>query len=145
MSKTQGFTLIELLAIFAIIGILASIAMPLYQDYVARSQVSRLFGEVSGLKETIELELLEGGDPVSTSLQVLGWTQSSLLSIAPLISSNAGVIKVVATLEGNSIAAISGATIAIERAVDGSWTCEVDGSGAAAFKDNFVPEGCYAI
>ena len=119
--------------------------MPLYQDYVARSQVSRMFGEISRLKEAIELELLEGGDPVNAALQELGWTQSNLVQKNPSISSTAGVIEVVATLGKSSITAVSGATVAIKRAVDGSWSCEVDGSGASAFKDNFVPEGCSGL
>lgn len=40
MNRKQGFTLIELMIVVAIVAILAAIAMPLYQDYVARSQVS---------------------------------------------------------------------------------------------------------
>jgi type IV pilus assembly protein PilA len=53
MKKQQGFTLIELMIVVAIIGILAAVALPAYQDYTARSQVSEAITLASGLKPTI--------------------------------------------------------------------------------------------
>ncbi len=53
MHKQQGFTLIELMIVVAIIGILAAIAIPAYQDYTARAQASEAVSLLGGLKTPI--------------------------------------------------------------------------------------------
>ena len=60
--------MIELMIVVAIIGILAAIAVPQYQTYVAKSQVSRAMYETSSLKSVVETCLLEGRTVVFSSL-----------------------------------------------------------------------------
>ena len=61
MNAQKGFTLIELMIVVAIIGILAAIAIPAYQDYIARTQVSEGVALASGLKTQIT-DNLQAGD-----------------------------------------------------------------------------------
>lgn len=59
-SLQKGFTLIELMIVIAIIGILAAIAVPQYQNYIARSQVTRVMAEAGAVKTTVETCILDG-------------------------------------------------------------------------------------
>ena len=60
MENSKGFTLIELMIVVAIIGILASIAIPQYQQYVARAQFSESHNLLAGARANAQLRILQG-------------------------------------------------------------------------------------
>jgi type IV pilus assembly protein PilA len=78
----QGFTLIELMIVVAIIGILAAIALPAYQDYTARAQVSEAMTLASGLRSAVtEFYSSEGDFPANnTSAGISGTIEGSYVA-----------------------------------------------------------------
>ncbi len=70
MTKLQkGFTLIELMIVVAIIGILAAIAIPAYQDYTIRAQVSEGLNLAAAAKAAVAESFLNRGDPPLTRVE----------------------------------------------------------------------------
>jgi len=140
----QGFTLIELMIVVAIIGILAAVAIPQYQDYIARSQVTRALGELAPYKTAVEERLMRGATTMTDA--ELGYVTSNITdgtgNIAAFNPDSSGTLTVV--LGGNAAAAVALTTIQLLRDVNGTWTCEIS-TRPAAYKSSYTPAGCTEV
>ena len=130
--------------VVAIIGILAAIAIPQYQDYVARSQVNRAYSELNAYRTAIEERLLRGLGTDMTDeddQKAIGFVASNLGSVDG--SSHAdGTGAMTVAWDGAVSAAVNGAAIEVPSAGDGTGDCEIDKGNASNFKEAYAPANC---
>jgi type IV pilus assembly protein PilA len=121
MKKQSGFTLIELMIVIAIIGILAAIALPAYQDYTVRSRVGELAVVASGMKTTISENIAN-----NNALNAQACDGVTLVTVATANTQSSacanGVITVTGTAAANGTVLVYTPTFAAGAATIG-WTC----------------------
>lgn len=136
----KGFTLIELMIVVAIISILVSIAVPLYQSYVAKSQITAAITELNGARVQYELIMNDGSSNNTFSVDNMGFAalSSSICNyiVYPPIN---GVSQPALECQMHNVATIiEGKSVFLNRQISGAWKC----STASDIPINVKPNDC---
>jgi type IV pilus assembly protein PilA len=135
LNNQKGFTLIELLIVVAIIGILATFAIPAYSKYQARAKVTAGLAEISALKVAFEDVINQGDDPDLSKVGGVASTSNCTTSASGKATDGTGAIGCTIL---NAPAQVLNKTITLSRTVTG-WTC------ATTVDQEYAPKGCTGV
>ena len=141
MTKQSGFTLIELMVVVAIIGVLSAIAIPQYQNYVARAQVAEGFSLLASGKMAVSEYYNENGSfPTDNATARLGAANTIIGKyVGSVTVGNAGALTV-AFNTSTAHEKLQGKNFALTPKDNGgsiSWTCSVGTVGV-----DYLPNSC---
>ncbi len=141
MKKQQGFTLIELMIVVAIIGILAAIAIPAYQDYTIRAQVSEGLNLSGGAKAAVTEYFQDRGvmpgSNVEAGLETSAGIQGKYVTAVQVGAG--GIITVQYGNEAHAVIAPNSIRLTPSTVTAGSvqWDCD-----SAAIENKHLPAAC---
>jgi type IV pilus assembly protein PilA len=145
MNKQKGFTLIELMIVVAIVGILAAIAIPAYQDYTVRARVTEGLSLASAAKTTVSENAMSGSPSLAAGWQPPGQTPN--VSNVAVNSTNGQITITYTSLAGGGTLTLtptlasSGAALAANTIPSDAieWDC---GGGSDSLNARYRPSNC---
>jgi type IV pilus assembly protein PilA len=142
MKNQKGFTLIELMIVVAIIAILAAIAIPQYNDYTARAQLSEATTLLDGVKTPIASQFSEADEAASCALPT--GTVTAGKYVASIAAAAASPCVITATMKTGISAKASGKMLTMTYTPGAAsgvnpWVCA---AGATAPPTEVLPKAC---
>lgn len=139
----KGFTLIELMIVIAIIGVLAAISVPLYQNYIAKSQITAAVAELNGAKSQYELIINNGSASNNSDFTIpnmfFSGSQSNICVYVVNAPDNSGNANQALVCELQNVASVlSGEFIYLNRDTKGTWSCNT----STGITDKLKPINC---
>lgn len=141
--KQQGFTLIELMIVVAVIGVLAAIAIPQYQKYVAKAEVAAALASMAGVKTNVEAYTVEYGVfPAASQSSALGVPSNIPQGTMAFSQGTSAAGDIIFTFAGSDVSSLLiNKKFALKRDVNGGWDCTASGASPAVTSE-LLPKNC---